>query len=50
MTKSLTNRILLKERFFGFCMDPGKNLEQDLYDFKRISIALSSIDDKKNWR
>ena len=27
MAKSLTNRILLKERFFGFHMDPSKNLE-----------------------
>lgn len=47
MTKSLTNRILLKERFFGFRMDQGKNLEQNLDDFKRIAITLSSIDDEK---
>ena len=27
MAKSLTNQILLKEKFFGFNMDPGKNFE-----------------------
>ena len=47
MAKSLTNRILLKERFFGFKMDPGKNLEQNLDDFKRISISLASVDQEK---
>ena len=47
MTKSLTNRIILKERFFGFHMDPGKNLEQNLDDFKKIAIALASVDEDK---
>ena len=47
MTKSLTNIILLKERFFGFHMDPGKNLKQNLDDFKRIAIALASVDEEK---
>ena len=27
MAKTLTNRIFLKERFFGYRMDPNKNLE-----------------------
>ena len=47
MAKSFTNRILLKERFFGFHMDLGKNLEQNLDDFKKIAIALASIDEEK---
>ena len=47
MERSLTNRILLKERFFGFHMDPGKNLEQNLDQFKKIAISLASIDDEK---
>ena len=28
-------------------MDPGKNLEQNLDDFKRISISLTFVDDEK---
>lgn len=43
MAKSLTNRILLKERFLGFHMDPCKNLEQNLDELKKIAIALASI-------
>ena len=33
LTKSLTNRILLKEKFFGFKMDTAKN------DFEKIPIT-----------
>ena len=47
MAKSLTNQILLKERFFGFHMDPGKNLEQNLDEFKKIVVSLAAVDDKK---
>ena len=47
MAKSLTNRILLKEKYFGFHMDSSKNLEQNLDDFKKIEISLASIDDEK---
>ena len=46
MAKSLTNRILLKEKFFWFHMDPGKNLEQNLDEFKKITISLASVDDE----
>ena len=45
--KSLTNIILLKERFFGFHIDPGKNLEQNLDEFKKMAISLASVDDEK---
>ena len=47
MAKSLTNQILLKERFFGFHMDPGKSLEQNLDEFKKIAISLAPVDDEK---
>ena len=47
MTKSLTNRIMLKEKFFGFHMDSTKNLEQNLDEFKKIAIALASINEDK---
>ena len=47
MAKLLTNQILLKEKFFGFHMDPSRNLEQNLDDFKKIAISLASIDDEK---
>ena len=47
LTKSLTNRILLKEKNFGFKMVRAKNLDQNLDDFKKIAITLASIDDEK---
>ncbi|TXG72686.1 hypothetical protein EZV62_001265 [Acer yangbiense] len=36
LTKSLTNKIYLKERLFSFKMDPSKGLGQNLDEFKRI--------------
>ena len=47
MRKSLTNKILLKERLFGFHIGPGKTLEQNLDEFKKITISLASVDDEK---
>ncbi|PON77119.1 LOW QUALITY PROTEIN: hypothetical protein TorRG33x02_240910 [Trema orientale] len=47
LTKSFTNRILLKEKFFRFKMDPTKNLEQNPDDFRKIAITLGSIDKEK---
>lgn len=38
LTKSLTNRVLLKEKFFGFKMDRTKNIKQNLNDFKKIAL------------
>ena len=38
---------MLKEKFFGFHMDIAKNLEKNLDDFKKIAIALASIDEDK---
>lgn len=39
MTKSLSNKIYLKEKLFGFKMNPAKSLEKSLDDFKVITIA-----------
>lgn len=47
LTKSLTNWILLIEWFFGFKIDPSKNLEQNLDEFKKIEIILAFVDDEK---
>jgi len=46
MTKSLSNKIYLKEQLFGFKMNPIKSLEENLDDFKVIIIALANIDEK----
>jgi len=46
MTKTLSNKIYLKEQLFGFKMDPSKTLEENLDDFKVITIGLTNIDEK----
>ena len=46
MLKSLSNKIYLKEQLFGFRMDPSKNLEENLDEFKKITMALDNIDEK----
>lgn len=46
LTKSLTNKLYLKEKFFGFKMDTSKDLEQNLDEFNRITIDLSNIEVK----
>ena len=38
MVKSLPNKIYLLKRFFGFKMDPIEDLEENLDDFKKISL------------
>ncbi|TXG51781.1 hypothetical protein EZV62_024305 [Acer yangbiense] len=43
LTKSLTNKIYLKERLFGFKMDPSKNLGQNLDEFKKMTIELANV-------
>ncbi|KAK3225245.1 hypothetical protein Dsin_005107 [Dipteronia sinensis] len=42
LTKSLTNKIYLKERLFGFKMDPSKKLGQNLDEFKKMTIELAN--------
>ena len=46
MTKSLPNKICLKEKLFCFKMDPSKGLEENLDDFNKIKIDLVNIDEK----
>ena len=46
MIKSLSNKIYLKEQLFGFKMDSSKNLEENLDDFKKITVSLANIDEK----
>lgn len=46
MTKTLSNKIYLKEQLFGFKMDPYKSLDDNLDEFKKITITLANIDEK----
>ncbi|TXG61834.1 hypothetical protein EZV62_013197 [Acer yangbiense] len=43
LTKSLTNKIYLKERLFSFKMDPSKALSQKLDEFKKMTIELANV-------
>ena len=45
MIKTLSNKIYLKEQLFGLKMDPSKSLEENLDDFKVITIGLANIDE-----
>ena len=46
MVKSLFNNIYLQEQLFGFKMDTSKNLEENLDDFKKITVGLANIDER----
>ena len=46
MVKSLSNKIYLKKQLFGFRMDPSKSLEDNLDEFKKITVNLTNIDEK----
>ena len=46
MVKYLSNKIYLKEQLFGFKMDSSKNLEENLDEFKKITVSLANIDEK----
>ena len=41
-TKSLTNKIYLKERLFSFKMDASKSLGQNLDEFKKMTVELAN--------
>ena len=43
MTKSLTSKIYLKGKLFGFKMNTSKSLEENLDDFNVIVIGLENI-------
>lgn len=42
LSKSLSSKILLKERFFSFRMNPAKNLEENLDEFTKICLDLAN--------
>ena len=46
MTKILSNKIYLKEQLFRFKMDSSKTLEENLDNFKEITIGLANIDEE----
>ncbi|TXG46510.1 hypothetical protein EZV62_027990 [Acer yangbiense] len=47
MTKSLTNKIYLKERLFSFKMDASKGLDKNLDEYKKMTIELANASDNE---
>lgn len=46
LSKSLTNKILLKERFFGYRMESSKTVEENLNEFNKICLDLTNSGEK----
>ena len=46
LTKSLPNKLYLKEKFFGYKMDQSKGLEENLKEFQKIIVDLNNISEK----
>ena len=46
MTKSLANRLYLKQRLYTLKMAPGKSLEDHMDDFNKIILDLENIEIK----
>ncbi|KAA0060177.1 Retrovirus-related Pol polyprotein from transposon TNT 1-94 [Cucumis melo var. makuwa] len=46
LTKSLPNKLYLKEKFFGYKMDQSKGLEENLDKFQKIIVDLNNISEK----
>ncbi|KAA0038009.1 Retrovirus-related Pol polyprotein from transposon TNT 1-94 [Cucumis melo var. makuwa] len=46
LTKSLPNKIYIKEKFFGYKMDQSKSLEENLNEFQKIVVDLNNIGEK----
>ncbi|TYK11792.1 Retrovirus-related Pol polyprotein from transposon TNT 1-94 [Cucumis melo var. makuwa] len=46
LTKSLPNKIYIKEKFFGYKMDQSKSLEENLDEFQKIVVDLNNIGEK----
>ncbi|KAK0588339.1 hypothetical protein LWI29_038366 [Acer saccharum] len=47
LTKSLTNKIYLKERLFSFKMDASNGLGKNLDEFKKMTIELANVGDNE---
>ena len=48
ITKSLTNRIYLKVKLFGFKMQEDNNLNENFNEFNKLVIELENIGEKIN--
>ncbi|KAA0037117.1 AP-1 complex subunit mu-2-like [Cucumis melo var. makuwa] len=46
LTKSLPDKLYLKEKFFGYKMDQSKGLEENLDEFQKIVVDLTNIGEK----
>lgn len=46
MTKSLPSRVYLKQKFYGFKMDEGKSVDENLNDFTKLLSDLCSLNVK----
>ena len=46
MVKSFSNKLYLKDQLFGFQDGSHKSLEDNLDDFKKITVSLANIDEK----
>lgn len=46
MSKSITNKIYLKEKLFGFKMDQSKTLEENIDEFEKICFDLNKTGEK----
>lgn len=44
MTKSLANKLFLKQRLYIFKMQTGKSIEEHTVEFNKIIIDLENID------
>ena len=43
MVKSLSNRIYLKQKFFGFKMHEGKSIDENIDEFTKLVLDLESL-------
>ena len=43
MTKTLTSRIYLKQKFYNFKMDEGKSIDDDVNEFIKLVSDLDSL-------
>ena len=44
MTKTLPNRIYLKQRFYGFKMDEAKSIDDNIDEFTKLMVDLESLE------